>query len=134
MIEMQEDLQHPSEDALERFVLHRMQEEELESFESHILACDNCVSRLEYLEVQIAATKMALSDLHQEKVAENYAKSKKSSWAWLKISGYSLAGVAAAAILTVANLPSFNTVERDISGYRGSETIEFPVDHPCIST
>lgn len=130
MIEMQEDLQHPSEDALERFVLHRMQEEELESFESHILACDNCVSRLEYLEVQIAATKMALSDLHQEKVAENYAKSKKSSWAWLKISGYSLAGVAAAAILTVANLPSFNTVERDISGYRGSETIELPVNHP----
>ena len=130
MIEMQEDLQHPSEDTLERFILHRMQEDELESVESHILACDNCVSRLEFLDVQVAATKLALSDLHQEKVAENYAKQKKSSWGWLKISGYSLAGVAAAAILTISNMPGFSTVERDISGYRGSETIELPVNHP----
>ncbi len=132
MIEMQENLQHPSEDALERFVLHQMQEEELESVESHILACDNCVSRLEFLEVQVAATKIALSDLHQQKVAESYAKQKKSGWAWLKISGYSLAGVAAAAILTVANMPGLNTVERDIAAYRGSETIQLPANHPLF--
>jgi anti-sigma factor RsiW len=127
---MQENLQHPSEETLERFVLHQMQEEELEGMESHIMACDNCVSRLEFLEIQIAATKLALADLHQEKVAESFAKQKKSSWGWLKVSGYSLAGVAAAAVLTVSNMP--NTVERDISAFRGSETIQLPVNHPLF--
>lgn len=131
MIEMQENLQHPSEENLERFILHQMQGEELEVMESHILACDDCVSRLEFLEIQVAATKLALADLHQEKVAESYVKQKKSSWAWLKVSGYSLAGVAAAAILAVTNMPN-STVERDISAFRGSEAIELPADHPLF--
>lgn len=132
MIEMQENLQHPSEEALERFVLHQLQDEELEGVESHILACDDCVSRLEFLEVQVAATKVALSDLHQEKVAKNYAKEKTSSWSWLKVSSYSLASMAAAAMLTFVVIPGSTTVERDLSSYRGSETIELPANHPLF--
>ncbi len=129
---MQEYLNHPSEDNLERFVLHQMQEEELESLESHILACDSCVARLEYLELNIAATKMALAQVHQEKVAESFAKQKSSGWSWLKISGFSLAGTAAAVALTVSVLPNFRTVERDLSAYRGSETTEVPANHPLF--
>lgn len=132
MIEMQEHLQHPSEETLERFVMHQMREEELETVEAHILACDNCVSRLEFLELQVAATKVALADLHQEKVAKSYARQKKTTWNWLRISGYSLAGVAAAAVLTISNLPGFQTVERDLSAFRGSETIQLPVNHPLF--
>lgn len=129
---MQEHLNHPSEDNLERFVLHQMQEEELESLESHILACDSCVARLEYLELNIAATRMALAQVHQEKVAESFAKQKSFGWSWLKISGLSLAGTAAAVALTVSVLPNFRTVERDLSAYRGSETTELPANHPLF--
>jgi hypothetical protein len=132
VIEMQEHLQHPSEETLERFVMHQMREEELDTVEAHILACDDCVSRLEFLETQVAATRVALAELHQEKVAKSYAREKKSSWNWLKVSGYSLAGVAAAAVLTVSNLPGFQTVERDLSAFRGSETIQLPANHPLF--
>ena len=132
MTDMQEHLNHPSEENLERFVLHQMQEEELEGFESHILACDSCVARLEYLELNITATKMALSQLHQEKVAENYAAQKSSRLSWLKVSGFSLAGAAAAIALTVSVLPGSRVVEKDMSAYRGSETTELPANRPLF--
>ena len=132
VIDMQEDLQHPTEETLERFVMHRMRDEELETVESHVLACDSCVSRLEFLELQVAATKVALADLHKEQVAKNFAHEKKFGWNWLKISGVSMAGVTAAAVLTVVNMPGFQTVERDLSAFRGSETIQLPANHPLF--
>ena len=51
---------HPDEEALERFILHKCSEEELEIVETHVLACESCVAQLETLELDITATKMAL--------------------------------------------------------------------------
>ena len=54
---------HPSEEALERFLLHAVQGPELVQLEGHILACDSCVTRLEDIEIMLAATKLALRHL-----------------------------------------------------------------------
>ena len=57
------DHDHPAEEALERFLLHHSRQEELELLEIHILGCEACVNRLEKLEPEIAATKLALEHL-----------------------------------------------------------------------
>jgi hypothetical protein len=135
VIDMQQYVEHPTEETLERFLLHQMQEEELESMETHILACDSCVARLEEMEVQIAATKMALAELHKETVAENYAKQSHSRWSWLKSHSWSLAGATAALALAITVVPRFAGVspfETEVSAYRGSETTTIPAGRPLL--
>src|SRR3954466_5806174 len=96
VLEMQQpEIQHPTEETLENFLLHRMQEQELEETETHILACDSCVARLETMEIQLEATKMALAEFHKETVEQNYVAAKTSRWAWLKVPTLSLAGAGA---------------------------------------
>ena len=135
VIDMQQYVEHPTEETLERFLMHQMQEEELESMETHILACDSCVARLEELEIQIAATKIALAGLHNQTVAENYAKQSSSRWSWFKSHGWSLAGATAALALAVTIVPRFASVapfETEVSAYRGSETIAIPAGRPLL--
>ncbi len=134
-MDMQQYVDHPAEETLERFLLHQMQEEELESMETHILACDSCVARLEEMEIQIAATKMALAELHKETVAKNYAKQSHSRWSWFKSHSWSLAGATAALALTMAVVPRFVHVspfETEVSAYRGSETTIIPAGRPLV--
>src|SRR5689334_20187935 len=85
-------LDHPTEEALERFVLNHADEKELEIVETHILACVSCVTRLEDLELQIAATKLALQQVRTEQLAKQATK-KTASWkTWATAPGLSLAG------------------------------------------
>ena len=135
VIDMQQYVEHPTEETLERFLMHQMQEEELESMETHILACDSCVVRLEELEIQIAATKIALAELHNQTVAENYAKEKSSRWTWLRSHSWSLAGATAALALAITIVPRFANVspfEAQVSAYRGSETTAIPAGRPLL--
>src|SRR5581483_6267260 len=55
-------LGHPREEALERFLLFQCKGEELGNIETHIVACDLCVTRLESLETQIAIVRLGLGD------------------------------------------------------------------------
>src|SRR3954462_9172944 len=105
VIEMQPQTQHPTEETLEKFLLHRMQDEELETTETHILACVSCVARLEAMEIQLEATKLALADFHQETVEKRYAEEKSSRWTWLKLPTLSLAGAGAALAIALAIVP-----------------------------
>ena len=135
MIDMQQYVEHPTEETLERFLMHQMQEEDLESMETHILACDSCVARLEEMEIQLTATKMALAELHKETVAENYAKQSHSRWSWLKSHSWSLAGATAALALAMAIVPRFagvSSFETEVSAYRGSETTTIPAGRPLF--
>ncbi|MFL6450124.1 MAG: hypothetical protein ACJ746_20960 [Bryobacteraceae bacterium] len=130
---MQPETQHPTEETLEKFLLHRMQEEELETTETHILACDSCVARLEAMEIQLEATKLALADFHNETVEKNYAAAAKTStWAWLKLPALSLAGAGAALAIALAIVPQFTTVERSVSAVMGSEVTTIPAGHPLL--
>ena len=51
---------HPSDDALELFLLHALKGEELVRLEGHILCCEPCIFRLEDIEIELAAKKLAL--------------------------------------------------------------------------
>jgi hypothetical protein len=110
-----------------------MRDEELETTETHILACDSCVARLETMEIQLEATKMALAEFHQETVQKNYAAAAKSSrWAWLKLPTLSLAGAGAALAIALAIVPKFTTVERSVSAVMGSEVTAIPAGRPLL--
>jgi anti-sigma factor RsiW len=130
----QPELQHPTEDTLESYLLHRMQEDELETTETHILACDSCVARLEAMEIQLEATKMALAEFHKETVENNYAAAaqKNSRWAWLKLPTLSLAGAGAALAVALAIVPQFSPIERSVNAVMGSEVTVIPANRPLL--
>ena len=123
-------LDHPSEEALERFLLRHAQGEELDMVETHILACDTCVSRLEQLEIQVAAAKLALHELSREPKREN-AVERRSRTQWFTFRTLSLAGAVAALALVITMAPKFvpRTIpEADVSlsANRGSEVAVVP--------
>lgn len=117
---------HVSIDVLERFVLHRSCEEEVELVETHILACESCVSALENLESEIAATKLALEQITREQAQKTLAaQARKSAWrSWFTVPTLSWAGagLAACALCLVTFMPA--TV--DLKANRGTETTVVP--------
>jgi anti-sigma factor RsiW len=135
VLEMQQpELQHPTEETLENFLLHRMQEEELDTTETHILACDSCVARLEAMDIQLEATKMALAEFHQETVEKNYAAdaAKNTRWSWLKLPTLSLAGAGAALAIALTIAPHFAPVERTVNAVMGSEVTAVPANRQLL--
>jgi hypothetical protein len=114
---------HPSEDALERFLFNQSEEEELEIVETHFLACETCVTRLEALELNIAATKLAL----KKQLAEQAAKlaqpvPRRNNWfGWLTVPQISFAGAAMAACALAV---SFVSIPREVNliAEQGNET------------
>jgi len=98
---------HPSEEALERFLLNRSENEEVETLETHILACESCISRLETLELQIADLKTALTLSEEARIQRELNNNKQPFWkGWLTISSLSWAGAACAALaLGLAVIP-----------------------------
>lgn len=124
---MQQHLEHPTEEALERYLLHHSQESELESVETHILACDSCVARLEALETHITATKIALDELQRESRQKELAREGRSRFAWFRAGGLSFAGAAACLALALA---LFMPAQVNLSAYRGAEVSFVPQWRP----
>lgn len=123
-------LEHPTEDALERFILHQSGQVELETIETHILMCESCVARLESLETEVAAMKIALRQLQLERARE-FATQHRTSWkSWLALPSLSLAGAVAAltaAFLLVPQLANRAPItDVNLSAYRGDETAVVP--------
>ena len=122
---------HPSEDALERFLLNQAEEEELEVVESHILACESCVTRVETLDLNLKAMKLAMQNQlveQAEKLAQPEARAKWLSWLTLPRLSYAGAALAACAFAITVSIP--RTV--NIAANRGAETTQvsewFPLD------
>ncbi len=124
---MEQYLEHPDEEALERFLLHRSEEPEVEIVETHMLACDACVERLEILETQIAATKIALQEFQLEAQRKASAPEKRSWRVWFGTAGLSFAGAVACVALAVG---VFSPAEVHLSAYRGVETSLVPEWRP----
>ena len=131
---MQQYLEHPTEEALERFLLNQFQEEELEVLETHILACEPCVARLEWLENQIATTKIALEKLQQNSSSERSAAESRSWKTWFTIPRLSWAGAVAALALGIALVPHFTSapapVQVSLSAYRDNGSTVVPEGRP----
>ncbi len=112
--------EHPSEEALERFLLNMSSEEEVETVETHILACGYCVEQLETLETQIAATRLALQALDNRPDPKSLVETSSGWRSWFTIPRLSFAatGLAAAAGVLFFSIPRDVT----ITAYRGAET------------
>lgn len=130
---MEQYLEHPNEEALERFLLRRSEEPEIEMVETHILACDACVERLEILETQIAATKIALQEFQMQAERKASAREKRPwrgnrSWKpGFGTAGLSFAGAVACLALVVG---LFSPAQVHLSAYRGIETPLVPEWRP----
>lgn len=126
-------INHPAEEAFERYVLNQSSESEVEALETHYLACENCVTRLEQVDLQIRGFKSALQDFHLEKTARAVAKQQSKATSW-----WSLAGLSSAAVLTLtaAAMLSFSPSNHQrvsppavvLTAYRGLESQILPKD------
>lgn len=106
---------HPTEDELERFVLNQCQEQELENVETHILACESCVTRLEDLDVQISVTRLALQKMRAEQLAKAAARQTSAKWTWLTVPKLSIAGGLAAVALGIVVAPTLLQHDAEIT-------------------
>jgi hypothetical protein len=130
-------LDHPEEEVLERFILHRSGEEELEVVETHILACESCVTRLEGLEIEIAAIQLALREMKVKEAAQSQvAAAQRVSWrTWFTLPRLAMAGGIAAIALAVMIVPQLRngdgaTAQITLSAYRGQEMAIAPKAKP----
>lgn len=120
---------HPNEEALERFLRNEAQETELETIETHILACESCVTRLEALELELAAAKAACRQLEAERIRKQAAPAR--SWKdWFTVPALSWAGAAAALALGITVVPHFMPRDVNLSASRGLETSGMTLS-PC---
>ena len=125
---MASNINHPTEEALERFLLHQSQGPELETIETHILACESCVQTLENLEDQIAVTKAALSELQREAKNDQSETQKRPFRGWFSVPALSwAAGAVAAAALCIAAL---TPAQVTLTANRGIETSFAPEWRP----
>jgi hypothetical protein len=132
-------LEHPAEEVLERYLLHQTRQDELEVVESHILACESCVTRLENLEFDITAIKRALAQLEESKKVSAAAPAPGSWRRWFAIPTLSWAGAVAAIAIAIAVVPHFvdhnrSAADFSLSAYRGMESVVVPENRPLHLT
>jgi hypothetical protein len=131
---------HPSEESLERYLLHQSSAPELDSIETHILACEDCVARLEKVELYIGTMRAALREMKEtEKPAP---ASSALSWidratGWLTPLRLSwtagLAVLIAALIVAPAQFARRSPVSPanvNLSAWRGAESVSVPSRRP----
>jgi hypothetical protein len=108
---------HPTEDALERFLLNQSEKEQLEIVEMHLLGCEACVTRLETIELDIRVIKVALRSWQTEP-RSRIATTSHASWPTLPRLLF-----ASAALATCALALTFVSVPRQIilKANRGAE-------------
>jgi hypothetical protein len=111
---------HPSEEALESFLLNRLSEAELEIVETHILACEFCVEQLETLEALIAATKSITVEPETRQIHLRLAHTSRTWQEQFSFFKLSLAGAFSA--LTIGAILFSVPHEVNLSAYRGRET------------
>ena len=102
--------------------------------ESHILACDSCVSRLEELEIQMGAVKLALRELIAEPKAEKVPRSFsfKPQFAFRSLAWAGAVGALALAVTLTPRFMSrpFSPVEVSLAANRGSGSPSVPQGKP----
>ncbi|HEX4168951.1 MAG TPA: hypothetical protein VHZ55_26095 [Bryobacteraceae bacterium] len=148
--------EHPSEEALERFLLHRSEDQEVEVLETHILACESCITRLETMETELATLKTALVSSEEERIQKELNPAASSWKSWFTIPRLSWGAAACAALaIGLVSVPhtihksqlsspggavvaegdlsacrSADGADTDLSTCRGAETATLPEGRP----
>lgn len=117
-----EHIKHPDEETLERFILNRCREDELELVETHIIGCESCVERLETLEQEMLNIKSGA-----ELYLAGLQKEPKRRWnfKFFAVPAFSLAAAAAAFVFVTFTTPR----DVNLAAYRGSEVTAVPEGH-----
>ena len=123
-----EQIKHPDEETLERFIMNRCREDELEVIEAHVIGCESCVERLETLEQELLDIKSGAA-LYMESLQkkENLEKKPKTRWNFklFAMPAFSMAAAAAAFVCATSVTPR----DVNLSAYRGSEVATVPQGH-----
>jgi hypothetical protein len=123
-----EQTTHPDEETLERFIMNRCREDELEVIEAHVIGCEACVERLETLEQELLDIKSGAA-LYLESLQKQETREKKPKTRWsfkfFAVPAFSMAAAAAAFVFATFVTPRDVT----LSAYRGSEVAAVPQGH-----
>lgn len=127
---VQNYLEHPSDESLEQFVMNRLGESELEYVETHIMACEPCISKLELLEDQMAAMQIALRQAEAERVCKEAARSSSFWQKWFSVPNLSWAAAAAGLALCLLLGPRFVPASVQVGAERGDQAVIVPENRP----
>ncbi len=130
--------EHPSEESLERYLLRQSNSGELEFVETHILACSDCVARLERAELFIATMREAYHELaEQQQVVKERVPFAARISAWFTIPRLSwtagLAILVAALIVAPAQFAlrwPVSSAQVSLAAWRGAESVSVPSRRP----
>lgn len=106
---------HVRDEFLEAYVFHRLQAEDVDQVEDHLLICEHCQTRLDQTREFIEATRTAAARIRREEAA---GERPQSWWAVLAVRkpAWVVAGIAVLAL--AASLPLFrsaNPTEQEVS-------------------
>jgi hypothetical protein len=124
-------LDHPNEEALERFLRNEAQAAELEVIETHILACESCVTRLEALQIEFAAAKLACQQIETERIRKEAAHSRRSWRDWFTFPALSWASAVALAAVAISVVPHFMPRVVNLNASRGGAETSGMTLSPC---
>jgi anti-sigma factor RsiW len=130
--------EHPSEESLERYLLRQSNAGELEYVETHVLACPDCVARLEKTETFIATMRVAYAELNeQHETAREREPLFTRIAAWL--TPMRLSWTAALAVLVAALIVApaqfalrwpVAPAQVNLAAWRGVESVSVPSRQP----
>lgn len=119
---------HPTEDALERFVMKKPADGEVEEVECHILGCQDCLNRVMELESFIQACRDAIPAFQQEQalLSATIGAAKWLGWLGLTSPKWAWAPTLAAVALLVVLFPTLHQprqtrFDASLSASRGVE-------------
>lgn len=129
---------HPSEESLERYLLHQSSNGELDTIETHILACDDCVARLERAELYIATMRAACREIKEEERNTVPAVSwidRATGWLTpLRLSWTAGLAVLVAALIVApaqfAHRSPVSAAHVNLAAWRGAESVAVPSRRP----
>jgi hypothetical protein len=130
---------HPTDEMLERLLLHRSQNSEREVLESHMLACPSCLVRVEDLQDQITATKLALQKIKTKRAARAASSAQLARLKQLAppilLSSLALAVLTVGLFLIPHGVQENGSIAKvSLSVYRDSEHAVLPQGRPAHVT
>jgi hypothetical protein len=139
MVAQYSSFDHPPDETFERLLLHKTERTEIEILEDHILACDFCLTRVQNLQGQIIATKLAIRKMKRKQAARTATRTPLSRLNHLTLRALLLTAVSAVFVAKLIFVPppvpeNAAIAEVNLSAYRSSGAVVLPQGRPVHMT
>jgi hypothetical protein len=121
---------HPSEDLLEKFACNRCSDEEIELVETHILACEACITKMEELDVFLAAFRPGFEQLPQRRAQTRGKLGLRWACGFASLATLGLVLSTRPRELNHTGRASPSIAQLQLSAERGSESASAPAFRP----